>query len=209
MPESIRIELNQVVRVFASRPVFKPVSFAAGAGRVVAITGPNGCGKSTLMRIAAGILRSSSGSVVITERGLPMPVEARRAAIGYAAPDLMLYPELTGVENLRFFAELRGFTLTRDVLAGLLKRVGLLGRGKDCVSVYSSGMRHRLKIAFALSLNPPILMLDEPTANLDAAGGAMVRAVVTEHRASGPVLIATNETEELEWADEVVRIEPA
>ena len=123
---------------------------------------------------------------------------------------LVLYRELTGAENLQFFAELHGVRLDRAATIELLTRVGLRGRGRDLVGAYSSGMRQRLKYAFALLHDPPILLLDEPTANLDVDGIAIVEQIVTaqQKRAGGGLtIVATNEPRELEWSALRVHLE--
>lgn len=173
------------------------------------IAGRNGSGKSTLMRIIAGLLPPSAGRVGVCASGQDLDALSRRAVIGAVAPDLQLYGELTGAENLRFFAELRGMPLERDRLAALLERVGLKGRGRELVRNYSSGMRQRLKYAFALLHEPQLLLLDEPTANLDTDGVRMVESVLDEQRRRGAVVIATNEPRELAWGDAVVDLDRA
>jgi len=170
----------------------------------------NGSGKSTLFRIIAGLLQPANGSVEILRGGESLDATARRSFIGYVSPDLTLYRELTGAENLRFFSELQGRELRKSELAELLNEVGLKGRGRDLVGSYSSGMRQRLKYAFALLNAPPILLLDEPTANLDVSGREMVERILArqrEHPEGGVTLIATNEPRELDWGDILVRLE--
>lgn len=200
------VVLEGVGRVFGRRRVLSHVSARVGFGQTLVVTGANGSGKSTLLRIVAGVLSATEGTVCVKVDGSLLDSAGLRNEIGYAAPDLVLYPDLTAVENLRFFGTLRGLQLETPALRSLLERVGLRGRGRDLVSSYSSGMRQRLKIAFALLHDPTILVLDEPTANLDADGAAMARAIVQEHRSRGIVIVATNEPDEAEWADELVQL---
>lgn len=148
----------------------------------------------------------SAGDVKVSFAGRPFGPVARRRILGYVSPDMALYAELSGAENLQFFGRLRGISLGREELVALLERVGLRGRGRDYVGNYSSGMRQRLKYAFALLHRPPLLLLDEPTANLDAQGVEMVESVVAEQRDRGLTVIATNEACEVEWGDVVVRL---
>jgi heme exporter protein A len=181
--------------------VFQDLSASLSTGQTLVLAGANGSGKSTLVKIIAGLLPPTTGSADITLHERSLDSIERRTHIGYVSPDLTLYGELTGVENLRFFAHLRGMELSRDDLAALLDKVGLLGRGRDLVSNYSSGMRQRLKYAFALLHQPAILLLDEPTANLDIAGAGIVERIVSDQKARGLVVVATNEPREMEWAD--------
>jgi heme exporter protein A len=190
--------------------VFAAIEAEVFSGQVLAITGPNGAGKSTLLRIIAGLLPPAQGAVEVTVDGMPRDAQARRRFIGYVAPDLTLYRELSGAENLEFFAQLRGISLTREDMIALLTEVGLRGRGRDLVRTYSSGMRQRLKYAFALLDHPRILLLDEPTANLDTDGCAMVERVIAAQRTrpgGGLTILATNEPEETTWGDRLVRLE--
>lgn len=203
------LALEAVGRRFGRRVVFSDVSAKVYSGQALVVAGSNGSGKSTLLRIIAGLLGPSSGAVHLTEYGRPVPPELRRRILGYVAPDLTLYRELTAAENLLFFGRLRGLELSRDGLIRILDRVGLKGRGRDLVGSYSSGMRQRLKYAFALLNRPPILLLDEPTANLDGQGAEIVQQIVEEQKRSGLVVIATNEPAEVEWGDTVVRLTPA
>jgi len=206
----LSIRLDNVGHRFGTRQVFRGVGFEAAAGQVCTVTGPNGSGKSTLLRIIAGLLAASEGTVSVTAQGRVQSAGDRRHFLGYVSPDLTLYRELTAAENLQFFARLRGMTLTRENLIERLTLVGLQGRGRDLVGTYSSGMRQRLKYAFALLSNPPILLLDEPTANLDMSGIAIVEAIVAAQRSrigGGLTILATNEPRELEWGDMTVRVD--
>ena len=202
--------LNNVGHRFGTRRVFSGISFEIAAGQVCTVTGPNGSGKSTLLRIVAGLLAASEGTTAVTAQGAEWSARERSRFLGYVSPDLTLYRELTAAENLQFFARLRGMELTRDDLIDRLTQVGLRGRGRDLVGTYSSGMRQRLKYAFALLASPPILLLDEPTANLDVSGIAIVEGIVAAQRrrvGGGLTILATNEPRELEWGDMTVRVD--
>ena len=212
LPRSLCVRFNEVTQRFGPRSVLRGVSAEVHAGQVGIITGHNGSGKSTLLRIAAGLLTPEAGCVEFEMDGSILTDDARRAAFGLVAPDLTLYRELTGAENLHFFAGLRGINMTREMLIEALTEVGLRGRGKDLVSGYSSGMRQRLKYAFALIGRPRILLLDEPTANLDVDGMAMVERVVEAQRTrkdGGLVIVATNEPRETAWGMPIVHLEAA
>ncbi len=204
------IELRSVEHGFGSRRVFGAVTARMTTGQVGVVTGANGAGKSTLLRIVAGLLQPLRGEADVAIAGVSLDALTRRASIGYVAPDLTLYRELTGAENLQFFARLRGVTLSRQDLIERLTEVGLRGRGRDSVGTYSSGMRQRLKYAFALLNRPPILLLDEPTANLDEAGASLVEEIIAKQKTragGGIVLLATNEPNETGWGDTIIRLE--
>lgn len=207
----ITVTWESVEHHFGARCVFSGVTARMEAGQVCVVTGPNGAGKSTLLRITAGLLLPTAGTAQVFRNGQPLDAVARRRVLGYVAPDLTLYRELTGAENLQFFARLHGILLTRDDLIARLSAVGLRGRGRDPVGNYSSGMRQRLKYAFALLSRPPLLLLDEPTANLDGDGVAIVEQLIAAQRSrpeGGLTIIATNEPREVAWGDTQVRLEP-
>ncbi len=205
----IQVVFEGVGHRFGTRLVLDNVSFRIGANEVGIVTGANGSGKSTLLKIAAGLLTPQSGSAQIKRNGTALDEGSRRSCIGYVSPDLTLYRELTGAENLAFFAELRGIRPTREMLVEALTEVGLRGRGRDLVTGYSSGMRQRLKFAFALLGRPRVLILDEPTANLDSEGVAMVQGIMARQRErsdGGLVIVATNEPEEANWGEVLVAL---
>ncbi len=175
---------------YGRRSLFSEVTAEITSGQCLVVTGANGAGKSTLLKIMAGLLRPEAGSVTFS------------GARGYAAPDVQLYGELTGDENLAFFARLRGLSETAN--ASLLASVGLpRSRGHDVVSAYSSGMRQRLKLAVSLLGSPPLLLWDEPTATLDSLGKACADEILARHRGNGGIaVVATNDPAEAErWGD--------
>lgn len=180
---------------FGRHLLFSQIDAEVPPGRCLVVTGANGTGKSTLLKIIAGLLRPDSGGAEFGGR------------CGYAAPDVQLYGELTGDENLAFFARLLG--LPPGTQAGLLADVGLpKARGRDLVSAYSSGMRQRLKLAVSLLGDPPLLLWDEPTATLDSAGKDAVEALLARSRLNGRIVVAaTNDPAEAErWGDISLRI---
>jgi heme exporter protein A len=202
----VHLGLEGVSKRFGRRRVFEELTVDVRQGQVLAVTGRNGSGKSTLLMVIAGLLRPTRGRVVVTLDGKPLAPENRREWLGMVAPDLTLYPELTALENLRFFEKVRGREPLESELGGLLDRVGLSGRGRDLVGTFSSGMRQRLKYAFAVSHAPKVLLLDEPTANLDVSGVSMVEAVIAEQRERGVLVLATNEPDEARHGDRRVAL---
>lgn len=206
----IQVCLNRVSHRFGGRTVFDNLSASISSGKTGIITGSNGSGKSTLLRIIAGLLEADSGDVTFEADGAYLDNQMRRQMIGMVAPDLTLYKELTGAENLTFFASLKGINADRAMLVEALTEVGLRGRGRDLVGGYSSGMRQRLKYAFALLGRPKVLLLDEPTANLDADGMEMVERIVRCHQArtdGALTIVATNEPRETNWGEPLIHLE--
>ena len=184
----------------------EPISFSAGAPGALAVTGSNGSGKSTLLRILAGLLRPSGGSATIRVGGQGVPARARRHAVGYAGADLMFYEELTAGENLEFAGEALGLIGARARALETLARVGLEPRANDPVRTLSSGMRQRLRLAFALLHGAPVLLLDEPGSHLDEEGSSLVRRIVEEQRRDHLVVIATNDERESRLAEQRIEL---
>ncbi len=122
-PSSVSLRFRDLRRSFDRLRVLRGVSGEVAAGEVLLVTGANGSGKSTLMKCLAGLLAEDSGEVLYEEEGSPFDRAGRRRAIGYAAPDLSFYEELSCEENLHFFARVR--RLPDPPVESLLKRVGL------------------------------------------------------------------------------------
>ncbi len=199
----VSVELRGLAKAYSGRVIFRDVSAVVPEGHALAVTGANGAGKSTLLRMICGLLRPTRGDVVVTVGASAAP-SAMRRHLGLVAPDVALYGELTGLENMLFFARVRGLTAERARAEKVLARLGLAGRGDDEARTYSSGMRHRLKYACALYHQPEILVLDEPSANLDEEGVAAIREVMAEQRRSGVLIFATNDPQEVSLADQVL-----
>jgi len=204
---AVSLSARDLAHRYAGRRGLSPVSFEVAAPGVVAVTGANGSGKSTLLRIVSGLLRPSHGALRLTHDGRDVAPVERRRHVGLATPELAFYPEFTAHENLAFAAEAHGLAGPAAAADAALARVGLTARAHDRVSALSSGMKQRLRLAFALLHRPPLLLLDEPGAHMDEEGRGVLEAFVADHARTGLVLIATNE--EREWRLAERRIELA
>jgi heme exporter protein A len=201
----VALEAEGVEHLYAGRRGLLAVSFALAAPGVAAVTGPNGSGKSTLLRLVAGLLRPTAGRATLAVAGRVVPPVERRHFVGFASPELAFYDELSCCENLAFAAEARGARHGSGPALAALARVGLEARADDRVAALSSGMKQRLRLAFALLGGPPLLLLDEPGSHLDDEGRACVERIVAEESRRGLVVIATNE--QREWGLAERRIE--
>jgi ABC-type multidrug transport system ATPase subunit len=205
----VRLVAEKLTRSFGPRRVFGPLSFATEPGRVLGVAGANGSGKTTLVKVLAGLLRPSSGSVRLEdEAGARIAVRDAGGAIGWCAPDLALYGELTPAENLEFFARVAGRPIDRDGAEERIAAVGLDPKRLRAIRTrfLSTGQRQRVKLAYAVLSDPAVLFLDEPGSNLDEAGHRAVAAIVAAQRARGSVVLATNDPAELALADEQVTL---
>ena len=201
-----KLSVQGLSKRFGSRKVFSDISFELVTGKSIAIVGPNGSGKTTLLMTLLAHYRPTKGTVSYFEDGNQLQDTDIRARTSLVSPYLFLYDNLTGEENLTFFATVSGGYVTGKEINSLLKRVGLEGRGSDPVGAYSSGMKQRLKYAVALLNKPAYLLLDEPMSNLDNQGKSVVHELVEEYRPHAIILIATNETEEQSLAGSVCRV---
>lgn len=204
----VRIVVRDVTKQFDRRTVLENISFEIGVGQSLAITGPNGSGKSTLMKIIARALTPTSGLVEYHIDGRPADDNLVRETIGFVSPYLQLYDEFTALENLEI---LNGTRLvdrkSQSNWLDLLAVVNLADRKNDLVRGFSSGMKQRLKYALALSHAPVVLLLDEPTANLDDDGIRIVRHIINEHSKRGILILATNSMDEAMWCERTLHLQ--
>lgn len=191
-PETL-LEATALVRRFGRLRVLKGLDLRVERGELLQVTGPNGCGKSTLLRCLAGLMAPQKGTIRCRVGGQDLDVAARRRAVGYVAPDLEFYGELTTLENLDFVCRLR--RIDNDRSRELLDRVGL--PHDRMASALSSGMRQRLRWAFALLDRPAILLLDEPLQNFDAPGRRVVLELLEDHLDHGLAVVANPDPLEL------------
>ena len=204
--DDLRLELADLAVNYGTRKVLAGITLTLRGGETLVVAGPNGSGKSSLLRVLCGLQRPTSGDARYTLRGRSYRPGDAPWLVGWVAPDLQLYRELTALENLAFFARVRALRRTTAELEALLEQVGLGGRGDDLVAAYSSGMAQRLRYAYALLHAPPVLLLDEPTATLDERGAVLVERVVARQHERGITVIATNDPRELRWGDYVLRL---
>ena len=198
------IELN---KSFGRRLIFNDLQFKFDKSGAYGISGPNGSGKSTLVKIIAGIIEASKGKMIHKLNDEEIAEEHLHNHIGFVSPYLVLYEEFTTYENLSLFAEIRGIKFNKERVDYLLNKFLLFKRKDDLLKTYSSGMKQRVKFIFALMHSPQLLILDEPTSNLDDEGKNSVYELVKEEGQNNIVLIASNEKNDLEICNDIVYLE--
>lgn len=205
----MRVQAETISKKFNRRAVFRDVSFTVEPGEVFGITGRNGSGKSTLLRIVGGLLTPSGGTMRYSLGADTIAPEALHRSIGYVAPYLTLYEEFSAEENIALYARIRGLPFTHGETQALLERVGLPVDRRDPIRAFSSGMKQRMRLVFAILHRPPLLLLDEPISNLDTDGMRIVYDIVAEFRRHGAVIIATNDAEDIAQCDRSISVEAA
>lgn len=206
---NVEIISDNLSKSFSGRTIFKNLSFEISSRQSLSITGKNGSGKTTLIRIIANLIKSSSGKILFKESNSVLPDECRFMKIGFVSPYINLYDELTGFENLEFFYKLKsGITEnSSERINHFLEKVNLHEYGNADVKNYSSGMKQRLKIAFAILNEPEILLMDEPRTNLDRNGIELLQEICARQKENGILIIATNEESDRELCDRILNIE--
>lgn len=201
------VEALELNKSFGRRLIFNDLQFRFDKSGVYGISGPNGSGKSTLVKIIAGILGASKGKIVHKMNDQEIAEERLHDHIGFVSPYLVLYEEFSTYENLKLFAEIRGVKFYKERVDYLLNKFLLFKRKDDLLKTYSSGMKQRVKFIFALMHSPQLIILDEPTSNLDDEGKNSVYELVREEGQKNIVLIASNEKNDLELCNDIVYLE--
>jgi len=202
----MKISATGISKYFGDKKIFKEINFVIESGISLAITGPNGSGKTTLIKILSGLMKPTMGKIQYEEKGLVIKQESWFKYLSLVGPYLELYEELSAEDNLLFLARIKNIPSARQRIKSLMERVNLHGREQDAVKTYSSGMRQRLKYVFALLSDPQILLLDEPTSNLDEEGIGIVYEIMKEQKKEKILIIATNERHDLKYGDKHIAI---
>ena len=199
----MQITLNNVGKRFNREWIFRHFDYTFSAGKKYAITGSNGSGKSTLLQVIAGSLSHNEGKVDFTVQQQVIEDEQRFQEISIAAPYLELIEEMTAGEFLSFHKQFKLLTIPdKEILeiAGLQKAVN------KQIRYYSSGMKQRLKLAQAFFCNSAVLLLDEPTTNLDPEGILLYQQLIENYTVKKLVIISSNDLQEYEFCDAVIAI---
>ena len=190
---------SRLTRRFGHRLAVDNVSFAVERGEVFGLLGPNGAGKTTILRMLGGLIMPTAGHVEVDgvriERG---SADAIRRRIGFLTETPGLWEQLTVADNMNTFAKLFGVTATGSV-ERLLRRFDLWERRGDRAAQLSKGMKQKLALARALVHDPEVVLLDEPTANLDPETSRGVRDLINDLRERGrAVIVSTHNLDEVE-----------
>jgi ABC-2 type transport system ATP-binding protein len=194
------VSASQITRRFGDRVAVDTVTFSVQAGEVFGLLGPNGAGKTTTLRMLGGLIAPSSGTIAIDGQAFTTATAGRlRARIGFLTETPGLWDNLTVEDNLLVYARL--FSVARPDLAveRVLRLFELWDRRGDRVALLSKGMKQKLALARALVHEPEVILLDEPTANLDPKTSRAVRDLLVDLRRQGrAIVISTHNLAEVE-----------
>lgn len=198
------VSLTNVGKRYNREWIFRHFNYTFRSGNSYAITGSNGSGKSTLLQVISGALTYNEGTIEIkSNEQITINNEQLYRLVSIAAPYLELVEEMTATEMLQFH---QGFKELTTSIPEILQTVALENAANKQIRYYSSGMKQRLKLAQAFFSNTPVLLLDEPTTNLDADGIALYHNLIKNHTKQKLVIVSSNDKQEYDFCEEVIKI---
>jgi ABC-2 type transport system ATP-binding protein len=186
---------KNLVKKFGNTTVLKGLNLTVNPGEVFALLGQNGAGKTTTINLFLGFIEPTEGNTFINGISVQdQPVETKKY-LSYIPETVMLYPTLTGIENLAFFSSLAGFSYNSDELSGFLTKAGLdTVHHHKRLGGFSKGMRQKVGIAISLAKQAKVLLLDEPTSGLDPKASNEFSEILKELSSNGiSILMATHD----------------
>lgn len=197
----MKISLQDAGKRFNREWIFRHLNYQFETSGTYAITGSNGSGKSTLLQVIAGATMQSEGSIEYQVNG--KFAEDQYKYISIATPYLEVVEELTAMELLDFHKRFKPFTLEPKYM---LKQVSLDLAASKQIRYFSSGMKQRLKLAIAFFSNCPVLLLDEPTTNLDKEGIVLYHRLVREYTNDRLVIVCSNDEQEFDFCEHFINM---
>ena len=178
----------------------KNISFKIGKGKIIGLLGPNGCGKSTTIGMMLGLIKPSSGTVIINGQNIEHYRTGLLEKMNFISPYVELPKKLTVEENLKVYGRLYGVKNLKDKISDLMEKLNLLDFKSRKTGELSSGQKNRVSLAKALINDPEILFLDEPTASLDPDVGDYIRGFIEDYASNkgATILLASHNMSEVE-----------
>ncbi|MBR6681800.1 MAG: ABC transporter ATP-binding protein [Clostridia bacterium] len=196
------IEIKNIKKNYGKKTVLSDISLKTEGGKCIGIIGGNGCGKSTLFSILAGVNKAKEGQFLLDGQDLLKNTRMRSSIVGYVPQGTPLIEELTAYDNLLLWYEKE--RMEKELSGGVLGMLGINDFLKVPVCKMSGGMKKRLAIGCAISNKPKILLLDEPSAALDIVCKEKIAEYLKSYKTNGGVIfLATHEVHELEMCDEI------
>jgi ABC-type multidrug transport system ATPase subunit len=191
----MQVELQNISKIFQNHAVFKGVNLSLADGYTGVILGGNGSGKSTLLKVISGALTPSSGGVIFSENGTAIPAEAHYQKVAFCGPYTDLIEDFTLIELIQFQQKFRPF-LPGIAQTEILSWLNLRRFENRPIKTYSSGMKQRVRLALTIFSDVPLLLLDEPTSNLDPEGKGWYRKLIESFLGQRSAIVASNYFEE-------------
>lgn len=201
----IKIDLSGIGKRFQLDWVFKDLSYSFEESKTYAITGPNGSGKSTFIKLILGIENASKGSICYYFNGKEIFIENLYRQLTFAAPYQELIEELTLSEAIELHKKLRGLIDEEQIISDI-EHIGLKPSLNKQIRFFSSGMKQRLKLLFAFHSPAALILLDEPTVNLDESGVTWYLEKIKSLHHKKTIIIGSNDAREYEMADASLNI---
>jgi len=202
----MQVVLDKVGKRYNRNWVFKDLSYQFSNGKSYAVIGANGSGKSTLIQIISGYLSTSQGEIKYLNETDDILVEDIFNKIGLAAPYVDLLEDLTLSEAIKFHFQFKN-CLSDIVIESIPELIGLTREQDKMLKDFSSGMKQRTRLAFAFFSDAPIILLDEPTTNLDETGVAWYKQLVDTYLNDRLLIVSSNQKREYDFCDEVLNME--
>ena len=192
--------INKLTKQFKSTLAVKNLSFKINKGKIIGLLGPNGCGKSTTIGMMLGLIKPSSGTVMINGHNIENNRTKLLEKMNFISPYIELPKKLTVDENLKVYGKLYGVKNLKDKISDLMQKLNLLDFRSRKTGELSSGQKNRVSLAKALINDPEILLLDEPTASLDPDVGDYIRRFVEDYASNkgATILLASHNMHEVE-----------
>jgi ABC-2 type transport system ATP-binding protein len=203
----MRIELTGAAKRYRREWVLRDVNLLLAVNTSYAVVGPNGAGKSTLLRMISGYLTPSKGKISFDYQNRPLPVSEVYRYLSYAAPYMDLIEEFTLEEALEFQQGFKPYVANLQPKEILTHVLDMNKQRNKPIRHFSSGMKQRLKLALAVCADTPILLLDEPTTNLDRQGAAWYNSLLSTYHADRVVVIASNVEEDVAFCTQRIEIQ--
>ena len=201
----MKILLSDAGKRYNREWIFRHLNYEFNTGNAYAITGNNGSGKSTLMQVIAGAVQHSEGTIDFLGDGKSIEEEQHHQNISLAAPYLELPEEMTLIEFLSFHQSFKPF-LSSVNNSFIIDELGLKHAAHKQIRYYSSGMKQRVKLAQAIFSDVSVVLLDEPTTNLDAEGIALYHRLINNHCLKRLVIVSSNDEQEYHFCKEKISI---
>ena len=204
---SLAIEINNLSKQYRNTLAVKNINFKINKGAIIGLLGPNGCGKSTTIGMMLGLIKPTSGTVVINGQNIENNRTSLLEKMNFISPYVELPKKLTVEENLKVYGRLYGVKNLKDKIYNLMKKLNLTQFITRKTGELSSGQKNRVSLAKALINDPEILLLDEPTASLDPDVGDYIRKIIEDFAANKgtTILLASHNMNEVErLCDEVM-----